>query len=221
MTKRYGVFLGIIAILGLLECILTPIISLLQDNTSLLLYPLYYLSRILALCAPFFTLGAILAGWGQYGFHRVWLFFIPFLLVDLIVQVPISLFAYYNDLLSSFGLLLFGYALTSLAVSLLLLLLALLGYFLFFFKKERLVYHSVFFTVKSNEGRAAALCAAVVALYLLTTEVINIIEDAASLLWVIDGIDLANYLFSLVFAAACGLGCYAAARAGSLLIREE
>ena len=221
MTKRYGLFLGIIVILGFLECLLTPIIALLQESASILLYPLYYLSRLLALCAPFFALGAIFAGWRQYGFRRAWFFFIPYLLIDLIVQVPISLFAYYSDQLSSFGLLMLGYALTSLATSLLLLLLALLGYFFFFFKKEEIVFHNVFFTVKSNEGRAAALCAGVAALYLITTEVIKILEDAASMLWIIDGIDLINYLFSLVFAVACGLGCYLAARAGGLLLKDE
>ena len=220
MTKRYGLFVAILAAAGLLECVLTPVVAALQEEGSAFLFPLYYFSRLFALGAPFFTLGAVFSAWRRYAFGRIWLLFLPFLVIDLIAQVPISLFAYYNDLLSSFGLLFGGYALSSLASSLLVLLLALLGYFLFFFKKEESTATFAFFTVKSKEGKASALCAAAFTLYLLITETIQIVEDASARLWIVDGIDLLNYLFSLVFVAVCGLGCYVAARAGSLLIKE-
>ena len=220
MTKRYGLFLGIILLAGLAECVLTPLIALLQETDSFLLFPLYYLSRLLALSVPFFVLGAIFSAWCRSDFHRIWVFFVPMVLADLIVQVPISLFAYFSDLLTSFGIILVGYAITSVLSSLLVLLLALLGYFLFFSKKETLVHHSAFFTLASNEGRAAAVCASSVTLYLLADEILSIIKDAAARLWILDPVDILNYLFSIVFALVCGLACYAAARGGSLLMKE-
>ena len=98
-------------------------------------------------------------------------------------------------------------------------LFALLSYFLFFFRREELTTHDVFFTVKSNEGRAALFSACAATFYLLVTEIISIVEDAASRLWILDGIDVLNYLFSLLFVALCGFVCYGSARAGRLLSR--
>lgn len=220
MTKRYGLFIGCLALLAAVECLLTPAIALLQDNASFFLPLLFYPARLLAFAAPFLTLGAIFEGWRQSGFRRFLLYFLPFLFIDLAAQVPLSLLAYYNDLLYSFGSILLSYTLSSASLSAVILLIALLCFFLFFFKRDTLVSHAAFFTVKSSDGRAAAVAAAVVALYLLVTEAIGIVEDAAARLWIIDGIDLLNYLFSLIFAAVCGFACYAFARLGGRLVQE-
>ena len=217
MTKRYGLFLGILLAGSLAECLLTPLLSFLQSEESFFLFPLHYITRLLALALPFLVLGAVFACFRQYGFRRALYYFLPFVLLDLILQVPISLFAYFNDLLSSFGLLFRGYAISSLLFSLILFLLALLSYFLFFFRKDTLTVHEVFFTLKSNESKAALTSAAAATLYLLITEIISIVEDASSRLWILDGIDILNYLFSLFFVALCGFVCYVSARAGSYL----
>ena len=221
MTKRYGVFLGILAAAGILECLFTPLLSYLQTGSSFLTFPLYYLTRLLALALPFLTLGAIFSAFANFGFRRMFLYLLPFVLIDVVVQVPLSLLAYYDDLLSSFGLIFLGYSLTSLLSSALVFLLALLSYFVFFFRRDTLTTHDVFFTAKSNEGRAALLSASVATLYLLVTEIINIVEDATARLWILDGIDVLNYLFSLLFVALCGFVCYVSARAGGVLSEQE
>ena len=217
MTKRYGLFLGILAAAGVLECLLTPLLSFLQSGNSFFIFPLYYLTRLLALAVPFLTLGAIFRAFEQYGFRRMLFYLLPFVLIDLVTQVPLSLLAYFDGSRSSFGLLFLGYSLSSLLFSALVFLLALLSYFLFFFRRDTLTTHDVFFTLRSNEGRAALVSALAVTLYLLVAEVIKIIEDAASRLWILDGIDILNYLFALFFVAACGFVCYVSARAGSRL----
>lgn len=217
MTKRYGLFLGILVAAGVLECLLTPLLSLLQSGSSFFIFPLYYLTRLLALAVPFLTLGAIFRAFEQYGFRRMLFYFLPFLLIDIVIQVPISLLAYFDDQLSSFGVLFLGYSLSSLLFSALVFLLALLSFFLFFFRRDTLTTHDVFFTLQSNEGRAALVSALAATLYLLVTEVIKIIEDAAARLWILDGIDILNYLFTLAFVAVCGFVCYVCARAGSCL----
>ncbi len=220
MTKRYLYYIGILLLFGGAECLLTPLLNSLSISGSAWLYPLYYLTKLLALGAPFILLGSALEAFTAfYSFHTFWLYFFPYLLISIAAKVPFALAEVASDGLSSFGLAFLAYALTALLNALLVLLAALLSYFIFFFKKEEITTHDAFFTKASADSRGAILCAVLITVYFLVMEVLGIIKDGASRLWILDGLDIGNYLFSIFFVCLRGFAAYVFSRLGGRLSR--
>lgn len=216
-TKQILLFTAVAVFLAALECALTPLIAYLQKGESVLLYILYYASNALALIAPFAMLGV---AWGaarvrSLGYAMI--FFGIYALSDILLQLPLSLFAYYADPIYLYSEILFTYMLTSIVTSLIFLLIFILCFSLFFYKRGEDAEKKIF-TWRSPCARAAAIGAGAFTLYRMIGEITEMAEYAKAKLYVLSGEDIFDFIFTVLFILLTGVLSYVTVRLAERLL---
>ncbi len=203
----YSVCIGALAFA---QCVLAIPVSLIADKT-VVKEILYYLTGLLGAVPPFLMLGFAsfrqTTGRFSASLHPFWFY----LSLSLIKQPVLALLAYLFEDGADFLTTLLAGLINELLYAAILFLLLLLGNLLFV-RRRVLLADDRFFTLLSTEGRILLLTVGCTFAVSLVSEVWSILQDASARLWLIDLIDVGNYLFALLYLAATALLSYSAGR---------
>ncbi|MBE6655592.1 MAG: hypothetical protein E7609_01820 [Ruminococcaceae bacterium] len=193
------------------ECLLTALLSPLVEESLFLSRIFPYAARLLAVIPPFLALGTAVGAIRVRGLGYSLLFIGIYAAVSLFAQIPISLFAYSEADSAPYALLLFSYMLSAAVTALLFLFALLLGYAIFL-QNERVSEDTPLFSLQGKDARALALAAALLTLYHLIREVIDIFGYVRDNLYIVAWEDLLFMLLSLFFFLALGVFCFCTGR---------
>lgn len=211
--KRFLVFTLVLFALAVAECLLTPLFGLLTEAVPLSVYAVRPLSRLLAVCAPFLTLGVAADAVHKRGFSYGLAFVGIYAGLELLFAVPLSLIAYDVTYSAPYILTLLIYMLTAVVGALILLGCLCIGYLLFLRGSAAV---PIAFR-QSPAARTVGLSAAALSLYYLTVEIIDFISYAKDRLWILMGADLFDFCYFVLWILLCGaaavaIGCFGAKR---------
>lgn len=201
---------------AVLECLLTALFSPLLEESVFLTRVFPYVARVLAVIPPFLALGTAVGAIRVRGLGYSFLFIGIYAAVALFSQIPLSLFSYSAADSAPYGLLLLSYMLSGGATVFLFALALLLGYALFM-QNERVSEDTPFFSLLGNDARVLALAAALLTVYHIVREVIDIFVYLKEHLYIIAGADLLSMVLSLFFFLALGVFAFVTGRAAERL----
>ncbi len=198
---------------GMLEAVLTPVLSFAADERLAITVPLGYLTQAVAVIAPFLMTGAAAFAMCEGGFSSS----LPFLGIytgaRVLVQFPLAIYEYSESLSSPYLLVLFVRILTSLLNAAVFFLLLFLGYLLFARRGGRR--DGRFFGFAGADTRILWLAVFAIAAQDLAVFIIDFIAHLKSKLWLFDGGDFIDALISLLFIAFCALLAFLSGRFAS------
>lgn len=209
----YFSFSLIMLFFGVLEAILTPILSFAADERLAITVPLGYFAQAIAVIAPFLMMGAASFALCEGGFSAS----LPFLAIytgaRVLMQFPLSVYEYSESLSSPYLLVLLVRVLTALLNATVFLLLLSLGYLLFARKTKR--HDERFFGFGGTDTRILWLSVLIIAVQDLIVFAFDFIEHLKGKLWLFDGGDLADAFISLFFIVFCALLAFTSGRFAS------
>lgn len=209
----YLSFSAIMLVFVLLKVLLTPLLTFVADEGLAITVPLAYFTQALAYIPPFLAIGITLCRRTVVPFPEALLYFAIFAGAELIGQFPLSYLAYTESISSPFWLYLLLYLGRSLVNSLFFLLLILLGYLLFVRKLP--LAEKRFWGLGGSDAKGLLLSVLVIASQDVILFIIDFIEYLDEKLFLLDGIDLLEGLYSLLFIALCALLAFCAGRFGA------
>ena len=192
---------------------LTPLLTLAADEGLAITIPLGYFTQTLAYIPPFLAIGVTLCRMTRDTLPYSLFYFLLFAGVELLSQFPLSYFAYTASITTPFWVYLLLYLARSAVNSLFFLLLIFLGYFLFI-RRVR-TSEKGFFGLSGSDAKGLLLSVLVIASQDLVLFIIDFIEYLESKLFLLDGIDILEAVFSLFFLALCALLAFCSGRFGA------
>ncbi len=196
-----------------LETALTPLMTFLADEGFAVTVPLGYFLKALAYIPPFLMIGAVARKSVHAPFSSALIYFAIFAAADLIGQIPLAYDEYTTTISSPFWFLLIVYMIISLLHSSFFLVLLFLGYLLFTKRKETA--EERFFGLGGSDVHMSLLAILAIAVQDLVVFAFSFFEYLDSKLFLIDGIDILQGVFSLFFVLLCAFIAFCSARFGA------
>ena len=218
MLKKhpYVSFFVLMVLFCAIETGLTRLITLFGEMGLAVVVFLGYFAQLIAVITPFFMIGGVAFLLCERPFFQSLPLFGIFTAVKLFTQFPLSILHYSEDLSSSFGYILLVYLTKELLSCAVLFLILLLGYLLFM--RRETTHEVVFFGFRGSDTRMLSLGVGLITLQHLAVFVTSFLEHLKEKLWMFDGGDLADLIFSLLFIALRALLAYAIGRLAMRLL---
>ena len=198
--KRYPYFSFsfIMLFFGAVEALFTPFLSYLAEEGLAITVPLGYLAQALAVIAPFLMLGAAIRA-SEEGFSASLTYFFIYFGIRILMQFPLAIYEYSSSLTTPYLFVLFVYELTAILNCLFFFFLLFLGYLLF--KGAKTKREPRFFGFGGKDTRILWLATLAITAQKTVLFIMSYIEHLKSKLWIFEGEDAVDALFSILFIA--------------------
>lgn len=215
-SKQFLFFTLTVLGFALLECLLTAILSPYLSESLFLSRTFPFVARVLAVIPPFLALGAAVEAIRVRGLGYSMIFIGIYAMIALLSQIPLSLISYTEDLSAPYALLLFTYMLSAAVTALLLFLALLLGYMLFM-QNETTSEDTPILSLEGRDARVLLLVSAILTLYHLIRETIDIVGYIRDQMNIVSGDDVLSIILTICFFLALGVFCFVTGRVAGRL----
>ena len=210
-SKQILFFTLTVALFAAIECVLTALLAPLLAESLFLTRVFPFIARLLAVIPPFLAIGTAVGAIRVRGLAYSFVFLGIYAGISLLSQIPLSFFAYSASDSAPYALLLFSYMLSAAVTALLFVLALLLGYALFM-QGKRISVDTRLFSLEEGAARTVALASALLTLYHIIREIIDIFVYFKEKLYIVTGEDIFSMALSLLFFLALGVFCFSVGR---------